>query len=144
MTEEITYRAIHGASNYLMGSDDLVVNIHTQKKLTKVWKGNFHATRVVDDGGKQRWVNHDFCNVTTTTELPDQEMVEVAGYPDYRVTPWGAVWKCTNLPKKKRNTPFIVATRHISGSDYVRLVTDDGRTHLVRVKKVMEGAYPDD
>jgi hypothetical protein len=144
MEEKTTYRPIYGAANYLMGSDDCVVNVNSNKKLTKFWRGNYYATRVVADDGRQKWVNHNFCNVATSSEPPDQEMVTVEGYPDYKVTPWGAVWKCTNLPKKKRNTPFIVSKRYLHGSDYVRLVTEDGRVHLVRVDKIMEEAYPND
>ena len=144
MSEQTTYRKIAGAENYAIGSDDLVVNVNTGQKLTKFWMGKYYATRVVDDHGHQRWVNHNYCNVTTTDELPDQEMVDISGYPDYKVTPWGAVWKYRNLPRKRRNSPFILTVKEMKGSDYVRLTSDEGKRHWVRVNKIMEEAYPND
>ena len=127
-----------------MRCDGHVVNTTTGKTLQRYWNGNFYKTLITDDKGTRRWVNHDFCNVASTTELPDQEMVVIEGYADYKVTPWGAVWKYRNLAKKKRNSPFIVTVKEMSGSDYVRLISDEGKKHWVRVEKIMKAAYPND
>jgi len=144
MSKNTTYRDIGGASGYAIGPDDIIINKKTGQQIKKHWRGNHFRSRILDDEGVLRWVNHNLCNVATTTELPDQEMVVVEGYPDYKVTPSGAVWKYRKLARKRRNSPFIVATRYVSGSDYVRLVTEDGRVHMVNVEKIVRKAYPND
>ena len=142
MSDEITYREILGASDYLMGSDDYVFSLKSKKKLTKEWQGKHYITRVIGDDGRVRYVNHNYCNVVVNDSIPEDELEEVEGYPDYKVTPHGAVWKYRNLTSNRRNSPFILKVVHKFGKDYVRLKTEDGRAHWVRVEKIVADAYP--
>lgn len=127
----------------MMGSDDYVYSLRSKKKLTKKWVGTHFVTRVIGDDDKGHFVNHDYCNVTTIDTIPESDLVEVEGYPDYKVTPHGSVWKYRKLPRRRRNSPFIVQVVHKFGKDYVRLKTEDGRAHWVRVEKILKEAYPD-
>lgn len=90
-----------------------------------------------------KWVNHNTLTVERY-DLPDEEFVVIHDYPDYKVTPYGAVWKYRNTGRRHRNNPFIVGSENRGKKEYVRLKTEDGRAHWVRLEKIMEEAYPND
>lgn len=134
---------VEGASHYALTDDDYIYNLKTDKKIKRYWKSLGHHSFVTDDDGVYRKVNHDNPTVVRYG-LPDEEFVVVADYPDYKVTPYGAVWKYQNTGKKYRGVPFLVSTRDIGEKEYIRLKTRDGRSHWVRMEKIMEEAYPND
>jgi hypothetical protein len=137
------WKAIAGASQYALTPEDYVCNLKTGKRMKRYWVNLRNHSYVYDDNGDLRRVNHTTLTVENYS-LPDEEFVVVKGYPDYKVTPYGAVWKYRKMPKKYRNNPFLVSTKDIGLKEYVRLKTEDGRAHWVRVEKIMEEAYPND
>ena len=75
--------------------------------------------------------------------LPDEEMRVISDYPDYKVTDYGAVWKYRNTGKRYRGNPFLLGTTDIGDKEYIRISTEDGRRHWVRMEKIMEDTYPE-
>ncbi len=134
---------VEGASHYALTDDGYIHNLKTDKKLKRYWQDLKHHSFVTDDEGVYRKVNHNNPSVVCHG-LPDGEFVVVADYPDYKVTPYGAVWKYQNTGKKYRGVPFLVTTKDIGEKEYIRLKTRDGRSHWVRMEKIMEEAYPND
>jgi len=137
------WKPIAGAAQYALSPDDYVYNLKTGKRVKRHWWNLRNHSYVYDDHGDMKWVNH----TTLTVEryaLPDDDYVVVNGYPDYKVTPYGAVWKYRNTGKRYRNNPFIVGSELRGKKEYVRLKTEDGRAHWVRMEKIMEEAYPND
>lgn len=134
---------VAGASRYALTDDDYIYNLKTDKKLKRYWQDLKHHSFVTDDEGVYRKVNHNNPSVVCYG-LPDGEFVVVADYPDYKVTPYGAVWKYQNTGKRHRGNPFLVNTKDIGKKEYARLKTRDGRAHWVRMEKIMEEAYPND
>jgi glycosyltransferase involved in cell wall biosynthesis len=146
MTEHIipeNWIPIEGASHYALTDDDYVYNLKTDKKLKRYWSNLKHHSYVTDDEGAYRLVNHDNPSVARHG-LPDEEFVVVSDYPDYKVTPYGAVWKFQKTGNRHRGNPFLVHTKDFGKKEYVRLKTEDGRAHWVRMEKIMEEAYPND
>jgi len=137
------WKPVRGASNYALSPDGYVYNLKFKRRLNRKWRDlNYHSW-VRDDDGTQRSVNHSRLSVSKSS-LPNVDMVTVWGYPDYKVTRYGAVWKYRNTGKRYRNNPFLVGTKDIGEKEYVRLKTKDGRAHWVRMEKIMEEAYPND
>ena len=146
MTEHIipeNWIPIEGASHYALTDDDYVYNLKTDKKLKRYWSNLKHHSYVTDDEGVYRLVNHGNPSVARHG-LPDEEFVVVSDYPDYKVTPYGAVWKIQKTGNRHRGNHFLVHTKDFGKKEYVRLKTEDGRAHWVRMEKIMEEAYPND
>ena len=136
------WKPISGAEQYALCPDNFVVNLKTGKRLSRYWYNLRYYSHVVDDNGDYRRVDHNDLDVETFG-LPEEEMVVIEDYPDYKVTPYGAVWKYRNTCKRYRNNPFLVGSKDIGDKEYVRLKTEDGRAHWVRMEKIMDAAYPD-
>jgi len=136
------WKPIAGAAQYALNQDNFVVNLKTCKRVKRYWRNLQYHSYVYDDNGNYKMVNHDTLTVESYG-LPDEEMTVVEDYPDYKVTPYGAVWKYRNTGRRYRNNPFLVGTTDIGDKEYIRLKTEDGRAHWVRMEKIMEAAYPD-
>ena len=137
------WKPITGASQFAMTPENYVYNLKTGKTLKRYWHNLFYHSYITDDEGDCRRVNHKTLTVARH-ELPDEEMAVLWDYPDYKVTPYGAVWKYRNTGKRHRKNPFLVGTKDIGKKEYVRLRTEDGRHHWVRMEKIMADAYPND
>jgi hypothetical protein len=137
------WKQIEGASNYALSTDGYIHSLKSGKPISRRWCNNNYRSSVTCDDGKYRQIAHDELK-GVSHGLPDEEMKIVDGYPDYKVTPYGAVWKYRKTPKKYRNNPFIVGTKDIGDKEYARMSTEDGRRHWVRMEKIMAGAYPND
>jgi hypothetical protein len=137
------WKPVEGASHYALTDDNYVFNLKTDKKIKRYWQSLKYHSFVTDDEGVYRKVNHNNPSVVKYI-LPDEEFVVVAGYPDYKVTPYGAVWKYQNTGKRYRGNPFLVNTKDFGEKEYARLRTQDGRAHWVRMEKIMKEAYPND
>tara|TARA_R110000851_G_scaffold78410_3_gene173006 strand:- start:503 stop:958 length:456 start_codon:yes stop_codon:yes gene_type:complete len=137
------WKRVRGASNYALSKEGHIHNLKTGKPVSRRWRGLRYWSSVTCDDGYRRQIAHDALKVPPQG-LPDEEMELVEGYPDYKVTPYGAVWKHQNTPRKFYNRPFLVSTKDIGEKEYVRLSTEDGRRHWVRMEKIMGEAYPND
>jgi len=137
------WKRVEGASNFALATDGYVHNLETGKPLARRWRGLRYWSSVTCDDGKYRQIAHDTLKVPPQG-LPDEEMRTIEDYPDYKVTPYGAVWKYRKTPRRYYSTPFLVSTKDIGEKEYVRLSTEDGRRHWVRMEKIMAEAYPDD
>jgi len=137
------WKPIDGASKYALSPNNVIHHLDTGKPVRRVWRGLCYRSQVYDDEGNIRTVNHNTLTVAKY-ELPDEDMVIIHDYPDYKVTPYGAVWKYRNTGKRYRNNPFLISVKDIGDTEYVRLKTEDGRAHWVRMEHIMEDAYPDD
>jgi len=137
------WKKVGGASNYALSTDGYIYNLQTEKQLSRRWRGLRYWSSVTCDDGYRRQIAHDTLKVPPQG-LPEEEMRIIEGYPDYKVTPYGAVWKYRKTPKKFNCAPFLVETKDIGEKEYARISTEDGRRHWVRMEKIMEEAYPDD
>ena len=136
---------IFGASDYGLSPDNHVYNLKTGRKIKRYWAGDKYVSTVVDDGGAKRKYSHNTAYVGRPS-LPQEEldkMRSIADYPDYKVTDFGAVWKFRKTGRRHNNKPFLVGTKQMHGKEYIRLKTEDGRAHWVRMEKIMEDTYPE-
>jgi hypothetical protein len=133
---------IKGASNYAISPQNYVYNLKTIKKMKRYWENLKDYSFVYDDEGKLRRVCHSNPTVERYS-LPDEEMRVISDYPDYKVTDYGAVWKYRNTGKRYRGNPFLLGTTDIGDKEYIRISTEDGRRHWVRMEKIMEDTYPE-
>ncbi len=136
------WKPIAGASQYALSPENFVYNLKTGRRIKRRWYDLKNVSYVYDDNGKLRSVNHETLNVENYA-LPDEEMRVIFDYPDYKVTPYGAVWKYRKTGKRHRGNPFLVGTKDIGEKEYARLKTEDGRAHWVRMEKIMEDTYPE-
>lgn len=137
--------AISGASDYGLSPDNHVYNLKTGRKLKRHWTGVKYTSTIVDDEGAKRKYDHNV-DYVSRPNFPQEEldkMRPVTGYPDYKVTDFGAVWKFRKTGRRHNNKPFLVGTKQMYGKEYIRLKTEDGRAHWVRMEKIMEDAYPE-
>jgi hypothetical protein len=137
------WKPVAGASHYALTDDGYIYNLKTDKKLKRYWRDLRYHSFVTDDEGVYRKVNHNKLSVVCY-DLPEEEFVVISDYPDYKVTPYGAVWKYRNTGKRYRGNPFLVHTKDFGEKEYARLRTEDGRAHWVRMEKIMKDAYPND
>ena len=133
---------IKGASDYAISTENYVYNLKTIKRMKRYWENLKDYSFVYDDEGKLRRVCHSNPTVETY-DLPDEEMRIIYDYPDYKVTAYGAVWKYRKTGKRYRGNPLLVATVDIGKKEYIRLKTEDGRAHWVRMEKIMKDTYPE-
>jgi hypothetical protein len=133
---------IKGASNYAISPQNYVYNLKTIKRMKRYWENLKDYSFVYDDEGKLRRVCHSNPTVERYS-LPDEEMRVISDYPDYKVTDYGAVWKYRNTGKRYRGNPFLLGTTDIGDKEYIRISTEDGRRHWVRMEKIMEDTYPE-
>ena len=131
------WKKVGGASNYALSTDGYIYNLQTEKQLSRRWRGLRYWSSVTCDDGYRRQIAHDALKVPPQG-LPDEEMELVEGYPDYKVTPYGAVWKHQNTPRTFYNRPFLVSTKAIGEKEYIRLSTTDWRRHLGTVEKTTQ------
>jgi len=136
------WKEIKGAPQYALSPNDHVYNMDLAKRVKRYKLNTRSYSYVLDVEGTRRRVYHDSLSVTQHT-LPNVEMRVIDDYPDYKVTPYGAVWKFRNTGRKYRGNPFLVQTKDIGEKEYARLKTEDGRAHWVRMEKIMEDAYPE-
>jgi len=136
------WKKVEGASSYALSPEDQIYNLKTGKPISRRWrKGQFWSSLTCDDG-KYRQISHNELRYPSC-DLPDVEMRVIADYPDYKVTTYGAVWKYRKTPRLYRNNPYLVLTKDFGKKEYVRLTTEDGRRHWVRMEKIMEDTYPE-
>lgn len=136
------WKPIAGASQYAVNLENFVVNLRTCKRVKRYWRNLEYHSYVYDDAGNVKMVNHSTLTVESYG-LPDEEMRVIEDYPDYKVTPYGAVWKYRKTGRRYRNNPFLVGTEQKYDKEYIRLKTEDGRAHWVRMEKIMEDTYPE-
>ena len=137
------WKQIEGASNYALSPEGYIHSMKSGKPMSRRLRSHRYWSSVTCDDGKYRQIAHDELKFSVHG-LPDEEMKVVEGYPDYKVTPYGAVWKYRKTPRKYRNNPFLVETKDIGNKEYVRISTEDGRRHWVRMEKIIKEAYQND
>jgi hypothetical protein len=137
------FSEIVGASDYGLSPDNYVHNLNTGRKLKRYWANVKYVSTVVDDNGVKRKYNHSMAYVDrpTISEEELDRMRLIADYPDYKVTHFGAVWKFRKTGRRHNNKPFLVGTKQMHDKEYIRLKTEDGRAHWVRMEKIMEDTY---
>jgi len=136
------WKRVAGATNYALSTDGYIYSLKSGKQISRRWRGLRYWSSVTCDDGKYRQIPHDTLKVPPQG-LPDEEMRVIEDYPDYKVTPYGAVWKYRKTPRRYHSIPFLVSTKDIGEKEYIRLSTE-GRRHWVRMEKIMAEAYPDD
>lgn len=131
-----------GASDYAISPQNFVINLRKIKRLRRYWENQKFHSFVYDDYGRLRRVCHSNPTVECGS-LPDEDMRVIDDYPDYKVTNYGAVWKYRDTGKRHRGGPFLIVPKDIGNTKYLRLKTEDGRSHWVRIEKIMEDTYPE-
>ena len=136
------WTAIEGASNYAISPDDYIVNLTTAKRMRRFRENAAFYSRIYNDDGVQCRVCHSSPSVVAFS-IPDVPMRVIPDYPDYKVTNYGAVWKYRKTGTRRRNMPFLVKSLQKFDSEYLRLKTEDGRSHWIRLKVIMEDVWSD-
>ena len=139
------FREISGASDYGLSPDNYVHNLKTGRKIKRYWTGVKYVSTILDDEGVKRKYSHNTTYVGRPS-LPQEELDKmrvIADYPDYKVTDFGAVWKFRKTGRRHNNKPFLVGAKQMHDKEYIRLKTEDGRAHWVRMEKIMEDTYPE-
>jgi hypothetical protein len=136
------WKKIKGAPDYALSPNGHVYNMKAIRRVKRYSLNTENYSYVTDTEGTQRRVYHNNLSVGRHT-LPNVEMRVIDDYPDYKVTPYGAVWKYRKTGRKFRGNPFLVLTKDKGEKEYARLKTEDGRAHWVRMEKIMEDAYPE-
>ena len=130
-----------GASDYALCDNGFVYNTKTKKRLTRTWVDSGWQTQVKTDDGTIVRVYHDDPDARTRT-LPPDSYTPIPDYPDYVVTPYGAVWKVRNLIGRCGRHPFIVQESYRGNQPYVRLRSKEGKKHNIPLSRIMETCYP--
>jgi len=135
------YTAIEHASNFALACNGFVYNLKTKKRLKRNWSKMVWNTRVVNDDGDYVRVSHSRLDARTGY-LPPDTYRPVSHYPDYDVTPYGAIWRVRNLNGPKGKNPYMVYEELRYDKRYAKLRSKFGKWHKVRVELVVERAYP--
>jgi len=137
-----TFTPIKGASDYGLSPRGYIYNVKTKRRLKRHWISNqWHSTVVTDDGRSIR-VSHENPDARTL-HLPTDTYVPVPDFPDYVVTPYGAVWKVKNLRGPRSRQPFMVTEYyHRKHQPYVRLRGKHGKQCHVPVSRIMDHCFP--
>ncbi len=135
-------QVIEGASQYALAPSGYIYNVKTKRRLKRCWVDGRWQTKVKTDDGRTCRVQHDLLHVPLQ-EPPTDEYVPVPDYPDYSVTPYGAVWKVRNLRGRRGRHPFIVTEYFRGRQPYVRLRNKYGKQHNVPVSRIMGACFPD-
>ena len=98
-------------------------------------------TQVKADDGSIRRIRHDDPDSRTRT-LPHDSYTPIPDYPDYAVTPYGAVWKVANLIGRCGRHPFIVREFYFYKKPYVKLRNAEGKRHNVPMSRIMRLVAP--
>ena len=135
-------RVVEGASRYALSPSGYIYNVDTKRRLKRDWIDGRWQTLVKTDDGRSCRVQHDLLHVPSQ-KPPTDEYVPIPDYPDYSVTPYGAVWKVHNLRGRRGRHPFIVTEYFIGRQPYVRLRNKYGKRHNVPVSRIMDACFPD-
>lgn len=141
MQNEVTFQPIAGASDYALSSNGFVYNTKTNRRLSRSWSGAGWRTQIKTDDGTNVHLDHADPDSCTRT-LPRDSYTPIPDYPDYAVTPYGAVWKVKNLRGARGRHPFIVQVSYRGNQPYVRLKNTEGRKHNIPMSRIMSTCFP--
>lgn len=132
---------IEGASDYALSDNGYVYNTKTQRRMARAWIDMGWQTQVKADDGATRRIRHTDPEACTRT-LPTDSYTPIPDYPDYVVTPYGAVWKIANLIGRGGRHPFIVREFFFYKKPYVALRNAEGKKHNVPMSRIMNTCFP--
>ena len=132
---------IEGASNYVLSDNGYVYNTKTQRRMTRAWIDAGWQTQVKADDGSTRRIRHDAPEARTLA-LPTDSYTPIPDYPDYAVTPYGAVWKVANLIGRCGRHPFIVREFYFYNQPYVKLRNAEGKRKNIPMSRIMRLVAP--
>ena len=141
MSDTQTLTPIQGASDYSLSENGYVYNTKTKKRMARRWIDSGWQTQVKADDGSTRRIRQTDPEARTRT-LPLDSYAPIPDYPDYAVTPYGAVWKIKNLVGGGGRHPFIVTESYRGNQPYVRLRNMEGKKHNIPVSRIMNTCYP--
>lgn len=141
MSQSPVFTPIPGASDYALSDNGFVYNTKTKKRMTRSWIDSGWQTQVKADDGSTRRIRHTDPEARTRT-LPRDSYTPIPDYPDYVVTPYGAVWKVSNLVGGSGRHPFIVQESYRGNQPYVRLRSAEGKKHNIPLSRIMDTCYP--
>jgi hypothetical protein len=132
------------APNFAMSEDGHVYNLKTKKRLKRQWVGGRWRTRILNpDSGKPIYLRHDQYlhqqPSAAASTLARETTRPVPDFPNYAVTPYGAVW-CVN---PARGNPYIVSEALRGTTRYVKLTNKYGKRRNVRVAGIMANVWKD-
>tara|TARA_R110002051_G_scaffold86774_2_gene152865 strand:- start:2682 stop:3113 length:432 start_codon:yes stop_codon:yes gene_type:complete len=141
MSQVSDFTPVEGASDYSLSNNGYVYNVKTRQRLARTWIDMGWQTQVKDDAGDIRRIRHDDPDSRTRT-LPHDSYTPIPDYPDYVVTPYGAVWKIANLIGRGGRHPFIVQESYRGNQPYVRLRSVEGKKHNIPMSRIMNNCFP--
>lgn len=141
MSKAPTMVPIEGASDYALSDNGYVYNTKTQQRMTRAWIDTGWQTQVKADDGATRRIRHDDPEARTRT-LPHDSYTPIPDYPDYVVTPYGAVWKVANLIGRSGRHPFIIQEFYRGNQPYVTLRNAEGKSHNLPMSRIMNTCFP--
>lgn len=143
-TKDNEFKEIENATGYRLGPNGRVYNFGVggqRKALRRFWRAGVWQTSVKADDGRYRWYRHDR-NGVALPHMPKDEYRPLDGFPDYSITPYGAVWKTSSLHGRYGDKPFNVRPQLRGEREYVRLRASDGRVCNRSVDVLLRQTYP--
>ena len=123
---------IEGAYRYELTPDRKYVrNRKTYRLLRRYWTGKGYYSLIRADDGRMRQFYHHWNAVPSQShEDVPYDAEPIPGYPDYRITDFGAVWRA---PTQRKERPRLLATHERHGRDYVQIKDKHTERHNKRV-----------
>lgn len=132
---------IEGARDYSLTDTNHVYNNQTNKRLTRYWSSRGYYTTIRSDGGRPCRFYHQErqLKLPETTSLP-KNIRTIPDYPNYGVTPYGAVWRISGT---RNIRPHIVTEQDRGVTPYVQIRNKYGKRHNKKVSGLVEQVWPE-
>jgi len=132
-------KKIENADNYVLTESGMVYSLTSKRAVRKHWspRSGREWCRITNNNGQRVSVYLDQLSATTAAEPPTDDMLPIAGFPEYRITSYGAVWRVTDR-RNRRPTPIRITSR--GQHEYVQMIDESGKRRTVNVAKLLESA----
>jgi hypothetical protein len=136
-----SFTPIEGTTDYAYCDNGYVYNLKTGKRLLRRWTGRHYRSTIRDADGRSR----SFCHRSEATiAAPDPNIGEFfipTDFPDYGITPHGAIWRLKGRGGRLGRPPYLLAEQLVGDQPYVKLVDSRGVQRQVRVKTLLDRCW---
>jgi hypothetical protein len=136
-----TCTTIDGLPNYVLTESGFIYNWKTGRRLKRHWSSKgFFSLLPIGQGRLFRLFhkNPKFRLPEDNSVPPDLRMIPE--YPNYGITPYGAVWR---IQGKRKVTPHMVREEARGNLAFVQLVHTSGKRHNKCVVKLLKQIWDD-
>lgn len=119
-----------------------VYHLKSQRRLKRMWSQKGEYVILTDDTGNRVRYYLDAPDLRPVGDPLASELVRpIPDYPDYVLTPYGAVWRVKGDRLRK---PMLVGEHSRNGVDYVQIRNKFGKRHNHNVKTLVSRIWPED